>query len=78
MTLAQQFPDASMSNRRTHKLNLKKDSSFREVAFSADQKFYDREFRHFHIKVIAFIVLSLTVLFFLVFNAPKMLKWIAS
>jgi hypothetical protein len=83
MTLAQQFPDVSMLIREKHKLNLKHDvnllfKDMRYAAVSADQKFYDNEFRIFHYKLISFIVVLLASLFLIILNGQGIWKWIIS
>jgi hypothetical protein len=83
MTLAQQFPDVSMLIREKHKLNLKYDVNllFKEMRYetiSADQKFYDNEFRIFHYKLISFIIVLLASLFLVILNGQGIWKWIIS
>lgn len=83
MTLAEQFPDVSMLIRAKHKLNLKYDAAFlfKDIHYtpiSSDQKFYDREFRNFHFKLISFIVVLLAVVFLAILNGQGLWKWIVS
>jgi hypothetical protein len=81
MTLAQQFPDVSMLIREKKKLNLKYSAEdlFKEIHYnptSADQKFYDQEFRNWHYKLLISMGLLFTGLFFLVYNARIILTWL--
>jgi hypothetical protein len=81
MTLAQQFPDVSMLIREKRKINFKYSEAdlFKDIHYnpiSADQKFYDQEFRTWHYKLLIYIGLLFTGLFFLVFNARTILNWL--
>jgi hypothetical protein len=82
MTLAQQFPDVSMLIREKKKLNLKYSAAlFKDIHYdpiSADQKFYDQEFRTWHYKLLVYLGLLFTGLFYLVLNARFVLYWLAS
>jgi hypothetical protein len=83
MTLIEQFPDVSMLIREKKKLNLKYTAAefFKDIRYnpiSADQKFYDQEFRTWHFKLLIYLGLLFTGLFFLVLNARIILTWIAS
>jgi hypothetical protein len=81
MTLAQQFPDASMSIREKKKLNFKYSAAelFKDIRYnpiSAEQRFYDQEFRNWHYKLLIFLALLFTGLFYVVFNARVILNWL--
>jgi hypothetical protein len=81
MTLAQQFPDVSMLIREKNKLNLKYNEAllFKDIHYnpiSADQKFYDREFKTWHYKLLIYIALLFTGMFYLVLNARVILSWL--
>jgi hypothetical protein len=80
MTLAQQFPDVSMSIREKKKLNLKHQVElFKNIHYnpiSADQKFYDQQFRTWHYKLLIYLALLFTGLFYLVLNARVILNWL--
>jgi hypothetical protein len=80
MTLAQQFPDVSMLIREKKKLNLNYSAAdlFKDIRYdpiSADQKFYDQEFRTWHYKLLISLGLLFTGLIFLVLNARVILNW---
>jgi hypothetical protein len=83
MTLIEQFPDVSMQIREKRKLDsqnkigdLLKHFEYNPVTY--DQKFYDKEFRIWHFKVLAFLGLSCTALFYLLLNGKIIFNWIAS
>jgi hypothetical protein len=81
MTLAQQFPDVSMLIREKKKLNVKYSAEelFKDIQYnpmSAEQKFYDQEFKTWHYKVLIFLALLFTGLFYLVLNARIILNWL--
>jgi hypothetical protein len=84
MTLAEQFPDASVLIRAKHKLNPKYNSIalFKDIHFTPltvhDAKFYEKSFRLFHYKLLASIVVLSTALFFLILNGQAIWKWISS
>jgi hypothetical protein len=83
MTLAQQFPDVSMLIREKKKLDLKYNEVelFKNIHYnpmSADQKFYDQEFKTWHYKLLIFLGVLFTGLFFLVLNARVILNWLTS
>jgi hypothetical protein len=84
MTLAEQFPDASVLIRAKHKLNPKYNSIslFKDIHFISptvqDAKFYEKSFRLFHYKLLASIVVLSTVLIFLILNGQSLWKWILS
>jgi hypothetical protein len=83
MTLAQQFPDASIVIREKNKLKMKRNSAllFNDIQYAAilpDQHAYDKAFRIFHIKLLAFIVILLSTLFFIILNGQSFWKWISS
>jgi hypothetical protein len=82
MTLIEQFPDVSEKVRAKFKIALRKqrdENAFRELPYDHDKslvKFYDDEFRKWHIKLL-FIILSIVAMIYgLVFNAPGLFKWI--
>lgn len=69
--------------REKNKLNLKSDTAnfFKDIQYngtSSDQKFYDKEFRTFHLKLVAFIGILLTGIFFLILNGKSIWNWLAS
>jgi hypothetical protein len=83
MTLVEQFPNVSMSMRKQRKLNLKfnprlhsKDNHHETV--SAEQKFYDKEFRVFHFKLVSFIFILLATLFLMILNGQALWRLISS
>ena len=83
MTLAQQFPDVSMLIREKKKLNLKYSAAnlFKNIRYnpiSADEKFYDQQFRTWHYKLLVYLAILFTGLFFLALNARVILNWLAS
>jgi len=83
MTLIQQFPDVSMFRREKQKLNLKYNPAlpFKNIHYtsiSTDQKFYDKEFRIFHYKLLAFITVLLAALFLIILNGQGIWKLIFS
>jgi hypothetical protein len=81
MTLAQQFPDVSMLIREKKKHNLKHSATeiFKDIHYnpiSAEQKFYDQEFRTWHFKLLVYLAFLFTSLFYLVLNARVILSWL--
>jgi hypothetical protein len=80
MTLAQQFPDVSMLIREKKKLNLKYQAElFKDIRYnpiSADQKFYDQQFKTWHYKLLIYLALLFTGMFYLVLNARVILNWL--
>jgi hypothetical protein len=83
MTLAQQFPDVSMLIRAKRKPNLKYNVAtsynyIRYAPISADQKFYDKEFRIFHVKLLSMIAVLVAALFLLILNGEGAWNWIVS
>jgi len=60
MNLIQQFPDVSAKIRNKFKLRQSQDKS--------STKFYENEFRKWHIKVAFFILLVVASLFFIAFS----------
>lgn len=83
MTLIEQFPDVSMLIREKNKLNLKYSAAklFKDIHYNSitpEQKFYDNEFRTWHYKLLLYLGLLFTGLFFLVLNARVILNWISA
>ena len=81
MTLAQQFPDVSMLIREKRKLNLKNHQAelFKDLHYnpiSADQKYYDQQFKTWHYTLLIYVALLFTGLFYLVLNARVILNWL--
>jgi hypothetical protein len=81
MTLAQQFPDVSMLIREKKKLSLKYNEAelFKDIHYnpiSVEQKFYDKEFRNWHYKVLIYLACLFTGLYYLILNARVILSWL--
>jgi hypothetical protein len=74
MTLAQQFPDISMSIREKNKLNFK----YNTALLFKDQKFYDTEFRVFHYKLLGLILAMLASVYLIILNGQSIWRWIVS
>jgi hypothetical protein len=83
MTLIEQFPDVSMIKREKQKQRFKYNPAlpFKDIhytAISADQTFYDKEFRTFHYKSFAFISVLLAAVFFIILNGQGIWQLIIS
>lgn len=81
MTLAQQFPDVSMLIRDKKKLNLKYDQVelFKDIHYnpiSAEQKFYDQQFKTWHYKLLIYLAFLFASMYYLVLNARVILNWL--
>lgn len=79
MTLVEQFPDISKLTREKNKLNSKCKVLLFEGDFdiiTPEQKFYDREFRIWHYKVLAVVLLIVTGIYFLVLNGRSIINWL--
>lgn len=71
MTLTKQFPDVSVLIREKNRLKYNASLLFKDIYYTAnssDRKFYDKEFRIIHYELIAFIVVLLGTLFFVILN----------
>jgi hypothetical protein len=83
MTLIERFPDVSMFIREKKKLDSKYKAAevFKDIHYepiTLDQKFYDREFRIWHYKLLVYLGVLFTALFYLVLNGKSIYNWIAS
>jgi hypothetical protein len=83
MTLIEQFPDVSTLIRKKKKVEVKYKAAevFKDLELNstkADQDFYDREFRIWHYKLLVFLGLLFSTLFYLILNGRSILNWIAS
>lgn len=70
-----------MSIRTKNKLNQKQNAAslFKDIhyaPFNEEQKLYDRDFRNWHIKLIAGIAVICTGIFFLMLNARNIIHWL--
>jgi len=79
MTLAEQFPDASMLIRKRNKLNLKYNAALlfkdiRYMAISPGQRFYDKEIRILNFELISFVVVLISMLGFVLLNGHNLWK----
>jgi hypothetical protein len=82
MTLAQQFPDISNALRAKKKNDLTNHGSFfnsiENNSITQTQKFYDKQFKVWHYKLLVGIVIIWTALYFLILNARGILNAIVS
>ena len=82
MTLLQQFPDVSNAIREKRKFDLKYNARlFKNIHYNPitlDQKFYDKQFREWHYKLLLALGLIFTGLYFLILYSPGIINWIAS
>ena len=78
MNLIQQFPDVSMKTHdkfKSRKNHLHWKIIHSEMTFDkklAETKFYNNEFRKFHIKLFFIIALAITSLYFIASNIPSL------
>jgi hypothetical protein len=82
MTLIEQFPDISDAIREKNKIDMKNHEIFFKHldnnSITQTQKFYDKEFRIWHYKLLVGIVIIWTALYFLILNARGILNAIVS
>jgi hypothetical protein len=82
MTLVEQFPDISIAIRAKRKNDLTNHGSFFSSldnnSITQTQKFYDKEFRVWHYKLLVGIVVIWAALYFLILNARGILNAIVS
>jgi hypothetical protein len=83
MTLAEQFPDASIMLRTKFRMDVKNrrrhiGSEQLAIEDKVMAKFYQDEYKKWHIKLVVIVVACLASFYFVVANLPGFFKWILS
>jgi hypothetical protein len=82
MTLLQQFPDVSNLIREKKKFDLKYNAVlFKDIHYNSitsEQKFYEKEFKTWHYKLLLGLGLIFTGLYFFILNARAIVNWVVS
>jgi hypothetical protein len=82
MTLLQQFPDVSNLIREKKKFDLKYNAVlFKDIHYNpitSEEKFYNKEFKTWHYKLLLGLGLIFTGLYFFILNGRALVNWVVS